>query len=61
MRRDHDPRPGGAGVLHALVDVQHRQGDVDDTVAVPPVMVGQRLAGETAPLMTNRASPDRNT
>ena len=31
----------GAGVLDAAVDVGHLQGDVDDAVAVRPVVVEQ--------------------
>ena len=34
--------PGRAGVRDAAVDVGHLEGDVDDAVAVPAVVVEQR-------------------
>ena len=41
---EHDRALGGR-VGDAAVDVGHRQRDVDDAVAVRPVMVGEALAG----------------
>ena len=39
-----DGGPLAARVRHAPVDVRHLQRDVDDAVAVPPVVIGDRAA-----------------
>ena len=54
MRLRHDRGACRAGVRHALVHVGHLERHVDDAVAVPPVVVGDRAVRLAAPLMTNR-------
>jgi hypothetical protein len=45
----------------AAVDVGHGQRDVDDPVAVPAVVVGQRAVGVVGAPDDERAAPDRST
>ena len=57
VRLDQDRRALPAGVRDAAVDVRHLEGEVDDAVAVPAVVVQQRAVRRDAAVMTNRAEP----
>ena len=61
VRLDQDGGAQRAGVRDALVDVGHLEREVDDAVAVAAVVVEQRAVGETPPVNTKRAEPERST
>ena len=48
VRLDQDRRARRPGVLDALVDVGHLDGEVDDAVAVPAVVLEDRAVGGDA-------------
>ena len=61
VRLDEDRRAGRAGVLDALVDVGHLEGEVDDAVAVPAVVVESGLSGVDAAGEDEPVEPERST